>query len=80
MTVRAHQLAVRDFGLDSIQAVSLADQLADLRPLRSNMVELEHGRVRKATISARPGAEDPEHILARDRAPLVASAPALPPV
>jgi hypothetical protein len=42
MAVSAHELAVRDLGLDVMQEVSLADELSHLHSLRSDVIELQN--------------------------------------
>jgi hypothetical protein len=52
VTVRAHELAVRDLRLDPFQSVGLSYKLADLPPLGTHMVEFEDGGVVRAAVSA----------------------------
>jgi hypothetical protein len=73
VAVCAYQLAMRDLGLDAFQPVSLADELADLRPLRPNVVELQDGGIIQAAIRTRAGAQELEDVGPCRRPTLVAS-------
>jgi hypothetical protein len=80
VTVRAHELAAGDLGLDAFQAVTLPDEPADLHGLRADVIKLEDGGIRQAAVGARAGAQDLEDVLSGGRTPDVACSPTLLPV
>ena len=78
MAVRTDKLTVGHFGLNPFQPVALSDELADLHPLRSDVIELKDRWIRQPAIRTLTRSQDLEDVRPRGGSSLVARAPALP--
>jgi hypothetical protein len=80
MAVRAHELAVGDLRLDALETVCLPDQLADLHPFRTDVVELQDSGILQAAVCTGARTQDLDHIRPGGRSPFVSRTASLLPV
>jgi hypothetical protein len=62
VTVRAPHLAFTDLGVDRRDAAAVPRELRDRRPLRADVVELEHDGIALSAIDARVSAQEAEDV------------------